>query len=100
MEQETDFLIVTDPPFGGKCELIGRTLKKISEDISRLASKRSPRVDIMWIFPYYMEHQIQCAVPLIQMSDFQVCYEGVQGKRIYKDGLEHGSQGGRKVVLT
>lgn len=59
-------LVVTDPPFGGRPELIGNSLKLIKEDFGSLD------FHVIWIFPYYMESQI---LPLgYEMSDFQVCY--------------------------
>ena len=88
-------IIVTDPPFGGKCELIGRTMRLIKEDILHVRNKE-PVADYMWIFPYYMERQIQYEIPGIRMSDFQVCYE-TKDKNGYKDGLETGNSGCRKV---
>ena len=90
-----DVLIVTDPPFGGKCELIGSTLHAIKSDIFKLRNIET-NVNFMWIFPYYMERQIQEAIPGIKMSDYQVCYE-TKVKNGYKDGLESGNSGCRKV---
>ena len=94
-EGSEDILVITDPPFGGKCELVGRTFNCIREDIMQLRNMKC-KVDLMWIFPYYMERQILFEIPSIKMSDFQVCYQG-NGKHGYKDGLEAGSVGCRKV---
>lgn len=93
-----NILVVTDPPFGGKCELIGRTLEHIKENVNQMSSSGLNKFDVMWIFPYYMERQIQKEIPGIKMSDFQVCYEN-NDKQRYKDGLEAGKQGCRKVTL-
>ena len=90
-----EILIVTDPPFGGKCELIGRTLKCIQKDVINLSGDHD-QIHTMWIFPYYMERFIQQEIPSIKMSDYQVCYSS-NGTSSYKDGLEIGKQGARKV---
>ena len=95
LKGDEDVIIVTDPPFGGKCELIGRTLNAIKEDISKQRGIET-RINIMWIFPYYMERQILQAIPEMKMSDYQVCYE-TKDKNGYKDGLESGNSGCRKV---
>ena len=95
LKGDEDVIIVTDPPFGGKCELIGRTLNAIREDISKQRNIET-RINIMWIFPYYMERQILQAIPEMKMSDYQVCYE-TKDKNGYKDGLESGNSGCRKV---
>ena len=55
-------VIVTDPPFGGKCELVGKTLESIADDWRSLHdydSKKEPKM--MWIFPYFMETKISKA---------------------------------------
>ena len=96
-EGNEDILVITDPPFGGKCELIGRTFSCIQEDIMQMRNMKC-KVDLMWIFPYYMERQILFEIPSMKMSDFQVCYQG-NGKHGYKDGLEAGSVGCRKVNI-
>ena len=51
---------------------------------------------VKWIFPYYMERFIQQEIPSITMSDYQVCYSS-NGTSSYKDGLEIGKHGARKV---
>ena len=92
-----DVIIITDPPFGGKCELIARSLNIIREDVTKVRNREST-ANIMWIFPYYMERQIQQEITDIKMSDYQVCYE-TKDANSYKDGLETGNSGSRKVRL-
>ena len=106
LEKGHAFLIVTDPPFGGKCELIGRTLEKIRFDVSvvNIGQVHKPqKFDVMWVFPYYMEKQIKNSFPgKIEMSDFQVNYQkggGNNKEHTYKDGLESDQQGSRKVCV-
>jgi hypothetical protein len=55
-------VIVTDPPFGGRSELISWTYKSIQKDYAELHDQLSPekcRVELIWIFPYFMEHQVK-----------------------------------------
>ncbi len=67
--------IVTDPPFGGRVELVSRCLASISEDWKRVRSKGAEEPILFWIFPYFMETKINSAssTPL-HMSDYQVNY--------------------------
>ena len=74
-ESEESPLIVLDPPFGGKPELISRAIEEIQKDWRRIRSCSS-NVNVLWIFPYFMEAQIQKHHPLIiHMSDYQVEYD-------------------------
>ena len=80
--------VITDPPFGGRPELISNTLKKIKEDF------KPNNFTAFWIFPYYMEPQIvhNPSNLKFQMSDYQVTYDQ---KSQYKQG--HQFQGRRKL---
>ncbi|TRY78780.1 hypothetical protein TCAL_01749 [Tigriopus californicus] len=69
----SDLVIVTDPPFGGKCELIARTLNAITQ-YWRLYHGILRVPQIFWIFPYFMEHQIISCMDNLYMADFQVDY--------------------------
>ena len=54
-------VIVTDPPFGGRCELVANTYKSIQKDFAHAHENVDPekcRVEMVWIFPYFMEHQV------------------------------------------
>ena len=54
-------VIVTDPPFGGRCELVANTYKTIMNDFAEAHDKveaEKCRVEMIWIFPYFMEHQV------------------------------------------
>jgi hypothetical protein len=55
--------IVTDPPFGGRVELVDRCLKSIAADWDTMRKKpakfeKKNPVAFMWIFPYFMESKI------------------------------------------
>ena len=83
--------VITDPPFGGKCELIGRTLGHLKKEFSEAL-----RVDFVWVFPYFMEPQILGAQLSLAMSDYQVRYQ--KGAK-YKDGTGQGRSAGSPVRL-
>lgn len=73
-------VVITDPPFGGKPELIANTLRLIKNDFGikdnhcekSQVTKYYPDLSVFWIFPYYMEPQITKFG--FQMSDYQVSY--------------------------
>jgi len=65
-------LIVVDPPFGAKSELIHHCLSRIKDQLAML--NMNAKVNLMWVFPYFMERQvIKCDKNLI-MSDYRVTY--------------------------
>jgi len=68
-----DLVIVLDPPFGGRTELLGHCLTRIAGDWREQSGQKAPRV--IWIFPYFSEGKIKRACPEVQMSDFQVEYD-------------------------
>ncbi len=84
VEKYKDFLlkagsnlaVILDPPFGGKCELIGKSLENVSSDwrkINSFAEEEQPKM--FWIFPYFMEKKITQALPCLKMSDYMVNYD-------------------------
>lgn len=65
-------LILLDPPFGAKTELISHSLDRIIGQLEMF--NISATVSTMWVFPYYMERQLkQCRSDLV-MSDYRVTY--------------------------
>merc|ERR1712029_478431 len=81
------------PPFGGKCDLIGRTLAYIKKEFR---AKGCQSVDFVWIFPYFMEPQIVQTQLGFKMSDYQVRY---QREAKYKDGTGKGRSAGSPVRI-
>ena len=63
-------IVITDPPFGGRPELISWTLQKIEKEL------KCELFHIFWIFPYFMEPKINTVMPSLHMSDYQVTYQG------------------------
>lgn len=83
----SDLVVVTDPPFGGKCVLIARTLSAITQKWRNYHGLlRIPQ--IFWIFPYFMENQITSCMDNLYMTDFQVDYNN---HKTFQNG-----HGGRK----
>jgi len=67
-------LIILDPPFGAKTELISYSLDRIIGQLEMF--NISATVSTIWVFPYYMERQLkQCRSDLV-MSDYRVTYSG------------------------
>lgn len=67
-------VIITDPPFGGRTEVIAFTFKQINETYRKL-NNRNDDIPMFWIYPYYMEAYIRYADPNFTMLDYKVEYE-------------------------
>ncbi|CAG9865183.1 unnamed protein product [Phyllotreta striolata] len=67
-------VLITDPPFGGRTEMLSATFKRINEDYKRL-NKTESNLPMFWIYPYFMEPQIVNYMPDFAMSDYKVDYE-------------------------
>ena len=63
-------IVITDPPFGGRPELISWTLQKMDKEL------KCEVFHMFWIFPYFMEPKIKTVMPSLHMSDYQVTYQG------------------------
>jgi hypothetical protein len=53
-------LIILDPPFGAKTELIAHSLDRVRDQVEQLSF--SARVTVAWVFPYFMEKQVGVAL--------------------------------------
>jgi len=65
-------LILLDPPFGAKTELISHSLDRIIDQLEMFSI--SAKVSTMWVFPYYMERQLKQHRTDLTMSDYRVTY--------------------------
>jgi len=65
-------LILLDPPFGAKTELISHSLDRIINQLEML--NISATVSTIWVFPYYMERQLKQHRTDLVMSDYRVTY--------------------------
>ena len=84
-------LLLIDPPFGAKTELISHSLDRTLDllDMFNIKAKAS----VMWIYPYFMERQVVASTRArgnMRMSDYRVTYRdhkqygeaGVAGLRL------------------
>jgi len=71
-----NLLILIDPPFGTKTELISRSLDRTLEQLSLFSI--SAKASLLWVFPYFMERQICEFRKDLVMSDYRVTYEDHQ----------------------
>ena len=65
-------LLIIDPPFGAKTELISHSLDRILSLLDMFSPAAKP--EVMWIFPYFMERQGSGCRPGLRMSDWRVTY--------------------------
>jgi len=54
----SDLLVVTDPPFGGRYELVANTFERIKEDFFSTRNVTDVNVHLIWVFPYFFEHKV------------------------------------------
>jgi len=65
-------LLLIDPPFGAKTELISHSIDRTLGQVDLFNMKAE--VEVMWIFPYFMERQVMNSKVGLRMSDFRVTY--------------------------
>lgn len=82
-------LIIWDPPFGVKTELIANSLRRVTDQLSNLSITATAHT--LWVFPYYMEKQVVDHSAGLAMSDYKVTYTNHQ-----QFGVE-GGKGTRKL---
>ncbi|XP_033247242.1 rRNA N6-adenosine-methyltransferase ZCCHC4 [Drosophila miranda] len=67
-------LIVTDPPFGCRTELIAHTLRALRWRHNRINQLPVTPLSIFWIFPYFSINHIRQEMPEMEMSDYRINY--------------------------
>ncbi|KRZ72182.1 Zinc finger CCHC domain-containing protein 4 [Trichinella papuae] len=76
LKKSTKLLIIVDPPFGGLTSAIGKSLISLQKIFHKLhmndTSDVTPKCEIIWIFPYFMEKKIIQACPNLKMLDYIV----------------------------
>ncbi|XP_032229793.2 rRNA N6-adenosine-methyltransferase ZCCHC4 [Nematostella vectensis] len=95
---EEEIVMIMDPPFGGLVEVLGATLQKIWKLWRTNSSAKDNKKEMatMFIFPYFMETQIQAALPSMKMLDYKVDYDN---HPLFKDKKAHGSKRGSPVRI-
>lgn len=66
-------ILVTDPPFAARTELLAHTLHLIGH-LYRKINGLNQILSMMWIFPYYMESYVKLSMPEMEMFDYKINY--------------------------
>ncbi|CAG0882758.1 unnamed protein product [Cyprideis torosa] len=86
--QSSSIVVVVDPPFGGRLDVLAVTLSRIRQDLAEV--KRSDdaepsskslnlkSLDVLLVFPYFNEAAIRDSFPDLRMSDFVVSYRDLR----------------------
>ncbi|KAK8378788.1 hypothetical protein O3P69_009482 [Scylla paramamosain] len=85
-------VLVSDPPFGGRMELLAHTLHTIEADW-RTAAALDPQatLPVFLVFPYFLEAQVVASLPTLAMMDYQVDYDNHPIYSKGPKGMKHGS---------
>ncbi|XP_063590168.1 rRNA N6-adenosine-methyltransferase ZCCHC4-like [Penaeus indicus] len=72
----SELVLVSDPPFGGRMELLAHNMKRIEQDW-RTARHLDPQeqLPVLFIFPYFMEPQVLHNLSDFVMLDYQIDYD-------------------------
>ncbi|OQV11747.1 Zinc finger CCHC domain-containing protein 4 [Hypsibius exemplaris] len=79
-----DVLIVMDPPFGGRVEVLGHNLRQLFVEIGG-------ECRVAWIFPYFMEKHVIRELPSLVMDDYKVEYDNHRKFKQVATGAGRGS---------
>ncbi|KRF79744.1 rRNA N6-adenosine-methyltransferase ZCCHC4 isoform X1 [Drosophila virilis] len=91
-------LIVTDPPFGCRTELIAHTLRSLVRLHNRINCLPATPLPIFWVYPYYMANYIKQDMPELQMCDYKLNY--TNHSRYTNVGIARRSYGSPVRVFT
>lgn len=75
-------VLITDPPFGGRIEMLAHTIQAIN-DLYRSLNRIERDLPVMWAFPYFMEPQLLNHLPNYRMLDYKVDYDN---HPLFQDG--------------
>ncbi|XP_030758764.1 rRNA N6-adenosine-methyltransferase ZCCHC4 [Sitophilus oryzae] len=89
-------VLVTDPPFGGRIEPLAETFKSIKQQY-RQVNNEGRNLPIFWIFPYFMEPQLQNFLPDLKMLDYKVEYDN---HPLFQNGPKGRKQGSPVRIFT
>ncbi|KAH8399104.1 hypothetical protein KR215_002288 [Drosophila sulfurigaster] len=73
-DQNERVLIVTDPPFGCRTELIAHTLRSLMRLHNKINGLPVTPLAIFWVYPYYMANYIKQDMPELQVCDYKLNY--------------------------
>ncbi|KAG5876380.1 hypothetical protein JTB14_032191 [Gonioctena quinquepunctata] len=91
-----DMVLVTDPPFGGRTELLAQTFSTINQQYKTINNNQL-ELPIFWIYPYFMEPQILNYIPNFHMLDFKVEYDN---HPLFQNGPKGRKQGSPVRIFT
>ncbi|KAH8337778.1 hypothetical protein KR067_002771, partial [Drosophila pandora] len=69
-----NLLIVTDPPFGCRTELISHTLRSLRRLHNKINRMPLTPLPIFWIYPYYSANHIKQEMPEMDMCEYRINY--------------------------
>lgn len=85
-------VVVADPPFGGRMELLGHNILTIENDWKAANNlPKDKQLSVLFIFPYFMEPQVLENLPNFTMLDYQVDYDNHPLYSSGPKGMIHGS---------
>ncbi|XP_023024649.1 rRNA N(6)-adenosine-methyltransferase ZCCHC4 [Leptinotarsa decemlineata] len=91
-----DMVLVTDPPFGGRTELLATTFTSVNQQYKNLNNIETD-LPMFWIYPYFMEPQILNFMPNFSMLDFKVEYDN---HPLFQKGPKGRKQGSPVRIFT
>ncbi|CAH1099304.1 unnamed protein product [Psylliodes chrysocephalus] len=83
-------VLITDPPFGGRTEILSATFNRINESYKKLNDIKTD-LPMFWIYPYFMEPQIVNVMPNFTMLDYKIEYDNHRSFQNSPKGRKHGS---------
>ncbi|CAL4137201.1 unnamed protein product, partial [Meganyctiphanes norvegica] len=87
---QENLVIVSDPPFGGRVELLHHNFLAIQTDWQK-EHGINRTLPMLFIFPYFMEPQILSFMPGFTMLDYQVDYDNHPLYSSGTKGMKNGS---------
>lgn len=87
---QENLVIISDPPFGGRVELLHHNFLAIESDWQE-ANGINRSLPMLFVFPYFMEPQILSFMPGFTMLDYQVDYDNHPLYSSGTKGMKNGS---------
>jgi len=91
-----DMVLITDPPFGGRVELLAQTIKTVNQ-LYKSLNNTDQDLPVVFVFPYFMEPQILNSLPNFTMLDYKVDYDN---HPLFKDGPKGRKLGSPVRIFT
>jgi len=85
------FVLVIDPPFGGRLDILANTYHKICKHYHKLHTGTTINVPFFLIFPYFMEPRVLECFQGSYMLDYKVDYDNHVTYQSGRTGRKYGS---------